>query len=55
MELSRETLQNLSYFWNKKTKILGFFVFHFKQLWICNGGCRHRPGQSKIAQMKKAK
>ena len=27
MKLSSETLQNLSYFWNKKTQIYSFFHF----------------------------
>ena len=30
MKSSREMLQNLSYFWNKKTQILGFFHFSFQ-------------------------
>ena len=38
MKLSSETLQNLPYFWNKKTQNV-FFIFHFEQLWICNSGC----------------
>ena len=34
MKLSSKMLQNLSYFWNKKTHSI--FVFHFEQLWIFN-------------------
>ena len=38
MKLSRKTLQNLQYFWNKKTQILFSFSF-LQQLWICNSRC----------------
>ena len=33
-------LQNLLYFWNKKTQIV-FFVYHFEQLWTMS---TYRPG-----------
>ena len=42
MEISSKTLQNLPYFWNKKTQI-DFFIFHFEQIWIFNSGCQQRP------------
>ena len=38
MKNSSETLQNLLYFWNKKTQII-FFIFHFELLQICYSGC----------------
>ena len=46
MKLSSEILQNLPYFWNKKTQIPCFYVlfFIFEQLCICRcpaGQCRH--------------
>ena len=46
MQLSSETLQNLPYFWNKKTQI--FFAYYSEQLWICISGYtglyQHRIG-----------
>ena len=42
-------IQNLPYFWNKKTHVV-FFVFHFVLLYFfpneCLGLCQHRPGHS---------
>ena len=55
MKCSRETLQNLTYFWNTKTHIV-YFVFHFTLLYFspneCTDLCQHIPGHSFIREKK---
>ena len=46
MKCSSEMLQNLPYFWNTKTHIQFFFIFHFVLLYFFPGLCQHRPGHS---------
>ena len=51
-------LQNLLYFYDKKTHVV-FFVLHFEQLLYypneCPGLCQHRPGHSLVKKMKVAR
>ena len=64
MKCPSDNLQNLPYFYHKKTQVVFFRFFHFVQIHFppneCPGLCPHRPGHSlgkkiKLHEMKNGK